>query len=81
MVPLARYWSVGNFGCYINDLALVFLLMSLIFSPFPMMPKPSRVDMKWAGLMFGAWGVLATANAIISAKRGNIAPVSLVKQD
>ncbi|KAF2029012.1 amino acid permease-like protein [Setomelanomma holmii] len=78
---LARRWNLGKFGGIINDLALAFLVVSFIFSFFPMTPKPAPVDMNWAALMFGALGILATANYFISARKSYIAPVSLVKRD
>lgn len=77
---LTRRWSLGKLGGIVNDLALVFLVVSFVFSFFPIMPKPSAVDMNWAALMFGALAILATANYLISARNSYIAPVSLVKQ-
>ncbi|KAF2110208.1 amino acid permease-like protein [Lophiotrema nucula] len=78
---LARRWSLGAFGGIVNDFALVFLVVAFIFSFFPMTPRPSPADMNWAALMFGALGIVASINYIVSARKHYIAPVSLVKQE
>ena len=78
---LPRRWSLGKWGGFINDLALIFLLVAFVFSFFPMTPNPTAVDMNWAALMFGALAILATVNYFVSARKSYVAPVSLVKQD
>ncbi|KAI4951198.1 hypothetical protein J4E91_003904 [Alternaria rosae] len=78
---LPRRWSLGKFGGIVNDLALAFLVVSFIFSFFPIVPNPSATDMNWASLMFGAMAIIATVNYFVSARKSYIAPVSLVKQD
>ena len=78
---LPRRWSLGKFGGILNDLALAFLVVSFIFSFFPIVPNPSTTDMNFASLMFGAMAIIATVNYFVSARNSYIAPVSLVKQD
>ncbi|KAH8633397.1 hypothetical protein IG631_12031 [Alternaria alternata] len=78
---LPRRWSLGKFGGIVNDLALAFLVVSFIFSFFPIVPNPSTTDMNFASLMFGAMAIIATVNYFVSARNSYIAPVSLVKQD
>ncbi|KAH6838420.1 amino acid permease-like protein [Alternaria rosae] len=53
----------------VNDLALAFLVVSFIFSFFPIVPNPSATDMNWASLMFGAMAIIATVNYFVSARR------------
>ncbi|KAF2686929.1 amino acid permease-like protein [Lentithecium fluviatile CBS 122367] len=78
---LARRFSLGRWGGFVNDLALVFLIVAFVFSFFPMTPNPAPVDMNWAILMFGVLGIVATITYFVSAKHSYVAPVSLVKQD
>ncbi|RMZ70983.1 hypothetical protein GMOD_00008658 [Pyrenophora seminiperda CCB06] len=63
---LARRWSLGKFGGVVNDLALVFLFISFLFSFFPMLPNPTAIDMNWASVMFGAVVIIATVNYFIT---------------
>jgi len=78
---LFRRWSLGMFGGVVNDLALVFLFVSFLFSFFPMIPNPTAIDMNWASVMFGALAIIATVNYFVSVRKSYIAPVLLVKKD
>jgi len=78
---LFRRWSLGMFGGVANDLALVFLFVSFLFSFFPMIPNPTAIDMNWASVMFGALAIIATINYFVNARKSYIAPILLVKKD
>lgn len=78
---LPRRWSLGWWGGPINDIAIGFLIISLIFSFFPIYPMPTLADMNWAILIFGAVAILAFTHYAIYGRKQYIAPVELVKEE
>ncbi|MCJ1461955.1 hypothetical protein MMC07_000555 [Pseudocyphellaria aurata] len=76
---LPRRWSLGPLGAPVNDIALVFLLVSFVMSFFPIAPRPSAPEMNWAVLMFGVVVIAASGNYFFSARYRYVAPVVLVK--
>lgn len=81
---LPRRWSLGKWGGPINDLALAFLAVSLVFSFFPLSPisvDPALADFNWAILIFGAVLVLSGVYYALFARKSYVAPVDLVKQE
>ena len=78
---LPRRWSLGGWGALINDVALVFLVLSFLFSFFPITPMPGAAGMNWAVVIFAFVVVAASVNYVVQARRTYVPPVSLVKQD
>lgn len=81
---LPRRWSLGRWGGPINDLALAFLAVSLVFSFFPISPisvDPALADFNWAILIFGATLFLSGGYYLFFARHSYIAPVDLVKRE
>ena len=77
---LPRRWSLGKWGAVINDVALVFLTVSFVFSFFPETPMPGAAGMNWAVVIFVFVIVAATVNYAVQARRTYVAPVALVKK-
>ncbi|KAF2093213.1 amino acid transporter [Rhizodiscina lignyota] len=78
---LPRRWSLGWWGGPINDVAIGFLLISFVFSFFPIYPMPALVDMNWAILIFGVVFFVAGGHYLIRGRKVYVPPVSLIKKD
>lgn len=77
---LPRRWSLGRWGALVNDVALVFLIVSFVFSFFPMGPMPALIDMNWAIVIFAFVLVAAASYYWLQARKIYVAPVTLVKE-
>ena len=78
---LERRWSLGRWGPLVNDVALAFLSLSFVLSFFPESPVPGAEGMNWAVVIFAFVLVAAAANYWVGgARKGYVAPVSLVKR-
>lgn len=77
---LPRRWSLGRWGWIINDVALVFLVISFVLSFFPETPNPGAESMNWAIVMFAGVMALAAGNYAFRAHKTYRSPVGLVKE-
>ena len=78
---LPRPWSLGRWGALVNDIALVFLLISFVMTFFPETPMPGAEGMNWAIVIFAFVIVVASLNYVLGARKKYVAPVMLVKHE
>lgn len=78
---LPRPWSLGRWGALINDVALVFLIVSFVMSFFPETPLPGAEGMNWAIVILAFVIAVASLNYVLGARKKYVAPVALVKHD
>lgn len=78
-LPHAR-WSLGKHGMWINAVAVVFLLMTFIFSFFPLATPVVASTMNWNVLIYGSAIIFAVGFYFARGKHVYEGPVVVVKQ-
>ncbi|KAK3680311.1 hypothetical protein LTR37_021346 [Vermiconidia calcicola] len=78
--PKTRF-DLGRGGLPLNILALIYLVVTLVFTFFPAIPNPAPAEMNWASLMFGAILIIAFCWYFARASVEYDGPVQYVRQD
>ena len=82
---LPRRFDLGRWGGVINDVSLLFLIVSFVFSFFPVAPAmgdpTSTVDFNWAVVVFVGTLLLAAAYYVAGGRKKYVPPVRLVKRE
>lgn len=78
-LPHAR-WSLGKHGMWINAVSVAFLLVTFVFSFFPLTTPVELKTMNWNVLIYCSAIIFATGFYFVQGKNVYSGPVSLVKE-
>ncbi|KAF2400463.1 amino acid transporter [Trichodelitschia bisporula] len=79
-LPPSR-WSMGRLAIPINILALLFIVLSLVISFFPLARGPTAQSMNWSLLVWGVIMIAATISYFVSGRHVYKGPVVYVNKD
>lgn len=78
-LPPAR-WSLGRFGPAINAFAVLYEILTVVISFFPLFANVTAQSMNWGIAMFAGVALICLMNYLLSARKVYRGPVAFIRK-